>query len=98
MSTHAQDPIREPYDPIPDIIGRAEKRPAGLDELKDIARIAFGWHQPKLTWCTDGVSKDPATGEDLWKVATVCTCGYGEFPCTDRRRLTAVFGVEEEQR
>ncbi|MFJ9799869.1 hypothetical protein [Streptomyces sp. NPDC101145] len=88
--------MTEPYDPLPDLIDRAERRPDGVAQLKDIARLALHWHRPVLTWATDGVSTDPETGEPLWRAATVCACGIGEFPCGWRRQLTAVFGVAEE--
>lgn len=87
----------EPYDPMPDIIQRAEHRSNGIDQLKDAARLALAWHGPQLTWVTDG-QKDPESGEPLWKVATVCACGVGEFPCPYRQHLTAIFGVTEEYR
>jgi hypothetical protein len=88
--------VTEPYDPLPDLIDRAEKRPDGVSQLKDVARLALRWHRPVLTWVTDGVSKDPETGETLYKAATVCACGIGEFPCGYRQQITAVFGVVEE--
>lgn len=88
--------LPEPYDPLPDLIDRAEKRPDGIQQLQDAARLALHWHRPRLTWVTDGSGKDPATGEPLWKAATVCACGVGEFPCPWRQQLTAIFGVEEE--
>ncbi|MFJ8016259.1 hypothetical protein [Streptomyces sp. NPDC096339] len=89
--------MTEPYDPLPDLIERAEKRPDGVDQLKAVARLALRWHRPKLDWCTDGVAKDTATGELLWKVYTGCACGSGQFPCSERRQITAIFGVVEEE-
>ena len=98
MSGQGGGRVREPYDPMPDIIARAEHRPNGIAELKEVANLALSWHAPRLTWVTGGIhSTDPATGEPLWSAATVCACGTGEFPCPQRRWLTAVFGVEEEQ-
>lgn len=88
--------MEEHYNPVPDLIDRAEKRADGVDQLKNIARLAFEWHRPVLTWVTDGRAKDPETGDDLWSAATVCKCGIGEFPCPYRQRLTAVFGFVEE--
>jgi hypothetical protein len=88
--------VSEPYDPLPDLIDRAEKRPNGVKQLKEVALLALHWHRPKLTWVTDCVSKDPETGEDLWSAATVCACGVGEFPCPQRQQLTAILGVVEE--
>jgi hypothetical protein len=88
--------MTEPYDPLPDLIDRAEKRPDGVSQLKDVARLALRWHRPVLTWVTDGISKDPETGEMLYKAATVCACGIGEFPCGYRQQLTIIFGVVEE--
>ncbi|MFE7780302.1 hypothetical protein [Streptomyces nigrescens] len=90
-----QGSFAEPYDPIPDLIERAERRRDGVDQLKEVARLAFHWHRPQLTWVTNGVDKDSETGELLYKAATVCACGIGEFPCPYRRFLTAAFGVEE---
>jgi hypothetical protein len=87
--------MSEPYDPLPDLIERAEKRPDGVSQLKQIARLALDWHHPTMTWVTNGMSKDPETGEDLWAAATVCSCGIGEFPCGYRRQITAILGVEE---
>jgi hypothetical protein len=89
--------MNEPYDPLPDLIDRAEKRPDGVDQLKDVARLALHWHRPTMTWVTGGMnSTDPETGERLWSAATVCACGTGEFPCPQRQRLTAILGVVEE--
>jgi hypothetical protein len=76
--------VTEPYDPLPDLIARAEKRPDGVSQLKDVARLALHWHRPAMT------------GEDLWIAATVCACGVGEFPCPQRQQLTAILGVVEE--
>jgi hypothetical protein len=98
VTAQGEGRLTEPYDPIPDIIDRAERRPDGLAGLKAVARFAFGQHQPTLTWVTDGVSKDPATGELLWKAATACSCGTGCFPCAERTQLTAIFGLTEEER
>ncbi|MGW0905061.1 hypothetical protein [Streptomyces sp. NPDC002853] len=86
--------MAEPYDPLPDLI--AEKRPNGVSQLKDVARLALRWHRPTLTWVTDGVRKDPETDDLLWRAATVCVCGTGEFPCPQRQQLTAILGVVEE--
>ncbi|MEU1908456.1 hypothetical protein [Streptomyces hygroscopicus] len=97
MTAQGEGRINEPYDPIPDIIDRAERRPDGIAELKQIARMAFQWHQPEMGWFTDG-TKDPKTGEERWHVDTKCSCGSGNFPCRQRKTLTAVFGVEEVQR
>ncbi|WP_306317188.1 MULTISPECIES: hypothetical protein [unclassified Streptomyces] len=88
--------MTEPYDPLPELIERAEKRPDGVSQLKDVARLALSWHRPTLTWVTDGVSRDPETGEELWRAATVYACGVGEFPCGYRQQLTAILGVVEE--
>ncbi|GGV45527.1 hypothetical protein [Streptomyces spectabilis] len=88
--------MTEPYDPLSDLIARAEKRPDGVSQLKDVARLALSWHRPVLTWVTGGIRKDPVTGEDLWRAATVCACGIGEFPCGHRQQLTAILGVVEE--
>ncbi|MGW7398102.1 hypothetical protein ACWGH7_16575 [Streptomyces cyaneofuscatus] len=99
MTVQGEGRISEPYDPMPDIIDRAEHRPHGLTELKDAARLALAWHAPRLTWVTGGLnSTDPKTGEPLWSAATVCACGTGEFPCPQRRQLTAIFGISEEER
>lgn len=87
--------MSDPYDPLPDLIERAEKRPDGVSQLKQIARLALDWHRPTMTWVTNGTRKDPETGEDLWAAATVCSCGIGEFPCGYRRKITAILGVEE---
>jgi hypothetical protein len=98
MTAQGEGRIREPYDPMPDVIDRAEHRPHGIAELKAAAHLALAWHAPQMTWVTGGLnSKDPETGEPLWSAATVCACGTGEFPCPQRRRLTAVFGVTEDQ-
>ena len=87
----------EPYDPLPDLIARAEHRPDGIAQLKAVAELALSWHAPRLTWVTGGInSKDPETGEPLWSAATVCACGVGEFPCGYRQQLTAILGVVEE--
>jgi hypothetical protein len=94
----ADNAFTEPYDPLPDVIARADKRPDGIDQLKDVARLALDWHRPTLTWVTCGMQKDPETGDDLWRAATVCACGAGEFPCPQRRQLTAILGVVEEYR
>jgi hypothetical protein len=85
----------ESYDPLPDLIERAERRPDGIQQLKQVAALALDWHAPRLTWVTDMVSKDPATGERLWSAATVCACGAGEFPCEKRREIARVLGAEE---
>lgn len=85
----------EPYDPLPGLIARAEHRPDGIRQLKDIATLALSWHAPQLSWGTDMVSKDPATGELLWSAITVCACGSGEFPCRQRQQITAILGVQE---
>jgi hypothetical protein len=85
----------EPYDPLPDLIARAEHRPDGVQQLKDIAALALEWHAPRLTWVTDSVAKDPETGELLWSAATVCACGVSTFPCPQRQRITQILGVEE---
>jgi hypothetical protein len=90
--------MTEPYNPLPDLIDRAEKRPDGVSQLKDVARLALHWHRPELGWATDNVTKDPETGELLWKATTGCACGSGEFPCRARRQITAIFGVVEEFR
>lgn len=89
-------PAGERFDPLPDLITRADKRPDGITQLQDAARLALHWHRPVLTWATNGTAKDPETGEPLWRAATVCACGVGEFPCPQRRRLTGIFGVDEE--
>lgn len=94
----ADDPLTEPYDPLPDLINRAEKRPNGVPQLKEVARLALHWHRPAMTWATNGMRKDPETGEDLWFAATVCACGVGEFPCPQRQQLTALLGVREGYR
>ncbi|MET9053340.1 hypothetical protein ABZW50_19560 [Streptomyces bacillaris] len=96
MTAQGEGRIREPFDPIPDLIQRAEHRRDGIDQLKEIARIAFEWHRPVLGWATDGVTRDPATGELLYRASTGCACRSGEFPCRARRQLTAVLGVDEE--
>lgn len=99
MSAQDEDRIREPYDPIPDLIQRAEHRHGGVDQLKEIARIAFEWHRPVLGWATDGVTRDPESGDLLYTASTGCACRSGEFPCRARRQLTSVLGIEEvEQR
>jgi hypothetical protein len=99
MTAQGEDRIREPYDPIPDLIDRAEHRAGGVDQLKEIARIAFEWHRPVLGWSTDGVTRDSGTGDLLYAASTGCACQSGEFPCRARRCLTAVLGlVEDEQR
>lgn len=90
--------MTEPYDPLPDLIARAEKRPDGVSQLKDVALLALHWHRPELGWATDGVTKDPETGELLWKATTGCACGSGEFPCRWRRQITGIFNVVEEYR
>lgn len=90
--------MTQPYDPLPDVIDRAEKRPDGISQLKDVARLALHWHRPELGWATDNVTKDPETGELLWKATTGCACGSGEFPCRWRRQITAIFGIAEEYR
>jgi hypothetical protein len=88
----------EPYDPLPDLIARAEHRPDGVRQLKDVALLALEWHAPRLTWVTDMVTKDPETGELLWCASTHCACGSGEFPCQKRRQITKILGVEEAYR
>lgn len=88
--------LPEPYDPLPDVIERAAVRPDGIRQLQDVARLALHWHRPTMTWVTDGRRKDPETGEPLWRAATVCACGTGEFPCPQRQQLTATFGIVEE--
>lgn len=88
----------EPYDPLPDLIDRAEKRPDGVSQLKEVARLALYWHRPELGWATDGVTKDSATGELMYTLSTGCACGSGEFPCQARRQITAIFGVLEKER
>jgi len=88
----------EPYDPLPDVIARAEHRPGGIQQLKDIATLALSWHAARLTWVTDMVTKDPATGELLWSVSTGCMCGAGEFPCQKRREIARILGVTEPAR
>lgn len=90
--------IDEPYDPLPDLIARAEQRPGGVQQLKDIAALALEWHAPRLTLVTDCVAKDPDTGELLWSASTCCACGSGEFPCAKRRQITRILGVEEAHR
>ncbi|RPK56261.1 hypothetical protein EES43_24775 [Streptomyces sp. ADI96-02] len=90
--------MNEAYDPLPDLIDRAEKRHDGISQLKEVARLALHWHRPELGWATDNVTKDPETGKLLWKATTGCACGSGEFPCRWRRQITAVFGVSEEYR
>lgn len=87
----------EPYDPFPDLINGAEHRPDGINQLKNVAELAFWWHRPQLTWVTDGVTKDPDTGEPLYAAASVCACGKGEVPCPDRQLLTNLFDIEETQ-
>jgi hypothetical protein len=86
--------VSEPYDPLPDLIARAEHRPDGLQQLKDIAALALGWHAPTLAWVTDMVVRDPASGELLYSAATVCACGW-EFPCRKRRQILQILGVQE---
>jgi hypothetical protein len=90
--------VEESYDPLPDLIDRAEKRPDGVSQLKEVARLALHWHRAELGWATDGVTKDPATGELMYTLFTGCACGSGEFPCRARRQITAIFGVLEEER
>lgn len=97
MTAQGEGRFTEPYDPIPDLIDRAEHRNDGICQLKEIARIAFEWHRPVLGWATDGVTRDPETGELLYTASTGCACGSGEFPCRERRQLTAVLGVVEEE-
>lgn len=94
----ADDVFTEEYDPLPDLIDRAEKRPDGMDQLKDVARLVLHWHRPEVGWATDGVTKDPKTGELMYTLSTGCACGSGEFPCRARRQITAIFGVEERER
>ncbi|WP_329474209.1 hypothetical protein OIE75_41215 (plasmid) [Streptomyces sp. NBC_01723] len=99
MTAQGEGRIREPYDPLPDLIERAEHRTNGIAQLKEVAHLALSWHAPSLTWVTGGLnSKDPETGEPLWSAATICSCGVGEFPCPQRRWLTAIFGIEEGER
>ena len=97
MTNQGEGRIHEPYDPIPDLIERAERRTGGMHQLKEIARMAFDWHRPVLGWATDGVTRDSESGELLYAASTGCACGSGEFPCRWRRQLTAVFGVQEEE-
>jgi hypothetical protein len=94
----ADDVFTEPYDPLPDLINRAEKRPDGVTQLKEVARLALHWHRPEVGWSTDGVTKDPKSGELMYKLSTGCACGSGAFPCRWRRQITAIFGVEEVER
>jgi hypothetical protein len=96
MTAQGEGRISEPYDPVPDLIARAEHRTGGVDQLKEIALIAFEWHRPVLGWATDGVTRDTESGELLYTASTGCACRSGEFPCRARRQLTAVLGVEEE--
>ncbi|WP_392750526.1 hypothetical protein [Streptomyces sp. LN590] len=94
----ADDAFTEEYDPLPDLIDRADKRPDGIAQLRDVARLALHWHRPVLGWATNGVDKDPETRELMYTVGTYCACGSGEFPCRERRQITAIFGVEEKER
>ncbi|MDK1473586.1 hypothetical protein QNO07_09160 [Streptomyces sp. 549] len=94
----SDDALTEPYDPLPDLIDRAERRRDGITQLKDVARLALHWHRSEVGWATDGVTKDPESGELMYRLATGCACGSGEFPCRWRRQITAIFGIEEEER
>jgi hypothetical protein len=85
----------EPYDPLPDLIERAEHRTDGIGQLKQIAALALDWHAPRMTLVTDAVSKDPATGELLWAPSMACACGAGEYPCDKRRQIAAILGAAE---
>jgi hypothetical protein len=85
----------EPYDPLPDLIERAEHRSDGIAQLKQIATLALGWHAPRMTLVTDAVSKDPETGELLWAPSMACACGAGEFPCRERREIAEILGAAE---